>query len=340
LTSSYFPVHTQKMSVDAVIVAGDGRAARKVFKKNKALLDVAGKPIISHIVEVLKDCPDIGNIVVVGPKDSFQEVIGGFDVHIASQKRSLAENGWEGFLQTLPEYREKGELTQGIITKYLNKHVLFLSGDIPLISVEEVEEFLSRCDMDKYDYVAGITSEEILKLFGPRKGRPGIKMATFHTREGNFRQNNLHMVKPFILINSIDLVLKGYEYRYQKEFLNIIRTLTEIIKLGPGKIGKTMFLYLLLQISAGFSALGMEPLARISCYPVRRERLEKLLSAILAAKVKIEETTVGGAALDVDNEKDFMVLSIMYKDWLNQIKQRVQGLSGKTGNSYLTGKDG
>jgi hypothetical protein len=52
-----------------------------------------------------------------------------------------------------------------------------------------------------------------------------------------------------------------------------------------------------------------------------------LLSAILGAHVKIEETTVGGAALDVDNEKDFMVLSIMYKDWMNQIKQRIQGLS-------------
>jgi molybdopterin-guanine dinucleotide biosynthesis protein A len=319
------------MSVDAVIVAGDGRAARKVFKKNKALLDIAGEPIIRHIVKVLKACADIENVVVVGPKDRFQEVIGDFDVHIVQQKRSLAENGWEGFLQTLPEYREKEELTQEMINKYQNKHVLFLSGDIPLISVEEVEEFLSRCDMEKYDYVAGITSEEILKLFGPRKGRPGIKMATFHTREGNFRQNNLHMVKPFILINSIDLVLKGYEYRYQKEFLNIIQTISEIIKLGPGKIGKTLVLYLLLQISAGLSSLGMEPLARIACYPVRRDRLEELLSAVLAANVKIEETSVGGAALDVDNEKDFIVLSIMYKDWMNQIKQRVQGLSRKQG---------
>jgi hypothetical protein len=42
--------------------------------------------------------------------------------------------------------------------------------------------------------------------------------------------------------------------------------------------------------------------------------------------VKIVETTVGGAALDVDNEKDFMVLSIMYRDWMNQIAQRVINL--------------
>jgi molybdopterin-guanine dinucleotide biosynthesis protein A len=328
LTSTLFPVHTKEMGIDAVIVAGDGSAARKIFKRNKALLDVAGKPIIRHIIEALKACMFIENVVIVGPKDIFNEVIGDCGVHIVQQKRSLAENGWEGFLQTLPEYRQTGILSKDIIDKYHDKHVLFLSGDIPLISVEELEEFISRSDMSLYDYIAGITSEEILKLFGPRKGRPGIKMATFHTREGNFRQNNLHMAKPFVLMNSIDLVLKVYEYRYQKEFINILRTIAEIIKLGPGKIGNTLFLYLLLQISAGFCALGLEPLARIVSFPVRRERLETLISAISGARVKIVETTVGGAALDVDNEKDFMVLSVMYKDWINQIAQRVNELPG------------
>jgi molybdopterin-guanine dinucleotide biosynthesis protein A len=315
------------MGIDAVIVAGDGRASRKIFKRNKALLDVAGKPMIRHIAEILKACRRIENVVVVGPKDKFEEVIGDLGVHIVQQKRSLAENGWGGFLQTLPEYRQTETLTQDIIDKYHDKYVLFLSGDIPLLSVEELEEFLSQCDTDGYDYMPGITSEEILNLFGPRKGRPGIKMATFHTREGNYRQNNLHMAKPFVLMNSIDLVLKVYEYRYQKEFINIVRTIIEIIKLGPGKIGKTLFLYLLLQISTGFSSIGFEFLARIISLPVRRERLEELISAITGARVKIVETTVGGAALDVDNEKDFMVLSVMYRDWMNQISQRVQTLS-------------
>lgn len=316
------------MGIDAVIVAGDGRASRKIFKKNKALLDVAGKPMIRYIIEALRTCDAIDHVVVVGPKEKFEEVIGDCDVDIVQQKRSLAENGWEGFCQTLPEYRRTGILTEDIIEKYRDKYVLFLSGDIPLLCVSELEELISRCDMESYDYVVGITSEEILNQFGPRKGRPGIKMATFHTREGNFRQNNLHMARPFMLLNGIDLVLKVYEYRYQKELLNIARTIVEIIRLGPGKIGKTLFLYLLLQVSAGLSSVGLEPLARIVSLPVRRERLEKLMSAIFGARVKIVETTVGGAALDVDNEKDFMVLSVMYKDWMNQIAQRVHTLEG------------
>ena len=83
------------MGIDAVIAAGDGKAARKVFKRNKSLLDVAGKPIIRHIAEVLAACSDIDRIVVVGPKERFEDVLDGLDVDIIEQKRSLAENGWE-----------------------------------------------------------------------------------------------------------------------------------------------------------------------------------------------------------------------------------------------------
>ena len=35
--------------------------------------------------------------------------------------------------------------------------------------------------------------------------------------------------------------------------------------------------------------------------------------------VKIVETTEGGAALDVDNEKDFLILSIRYKEWYSMV---------------------
>ncbi|HOO47211.1 MAG TPA: nucleotidyltransferase family protein [Deltaproteobacteria bacterium] len=307
------------MGIDAVVAAGDGKAARKVFKRNKALLDVAGKPIIRHIVEVLLSCKDLDRIIVVGPKERFEEVIGDLDVDIVEQKRSLAENGWEGFLQTLPEYRQSGQLTVDIIDNYQDKYVLFLSGDIPLISVREVEEFISKCDMEHYDHVAGITSEEILKLFGPRKGRPGIKMATFHTWDGNFRQNNLHMARPFMLIEGIDLVLKAYEYRYQKELFNIFKTLVTFIKMGPKDLGKILAIYLTLQVSAGLNALGFDNLAHLISFPVTIDRIERIVSGLLGARFKVVETTVGGAALDVDNEKDFMILSVMYRDWLNQI---------------------
>jgi len=311
----------ERMKIDAVITAGDGKAARRLFKKNKALLDVAGKPIIRHIAEAVLGCDDIDRIVVVGPREEFQEVIGDLDVDIVQQKRSLAENGWEGFIRTIPECRQEGFCSEETIQKYRDKYVLFLSGDIPLISVREIRQFLSQCDMERYDYVAGATPEEVLRLFGPRKGRPGIKMATFHMKGGNLRQNNLHMARPFALMESIDLVLNAYEYRYQKEFVNIVKAIFAIAKFGRKNLAQALLIYLLLQLSTGLSSLGMERAARLASFPVTKERVERLVSSLLNARFKIAETTVGGAALDVDNEKDYMTLSVMYKDWMNQIAQ-------------------
>jgi molybdopterin-guanine dinucleotide biosynthesis protein A len=307
------------MGIDCLIAAGDGRAAKKVFRKNKALLEVDGKPIIRHIVETLKSCDEIGQIIIVGPKKKFEAVIGDLGVRIIEQRRNLMENGWEGFLQTIPEYRETGILTDEISRKYKEKAVLGLPGDIPLLTVRELKEFIEKCDMMKYDYCAGVTSETILKHFEPRKGKPGIKMATFHVRDGNFRQNNMHMAKPFKLKYGIDLALKIYEYRYQKELLNIIRTIGEIIKFGPRHIVRGLWLYFLLQVSTGLSSIGLKPLAKVTSYPVTRAELESLFSGVLDAMVKIVETTKGGAALDVDNEKDFLILSIRYKEWYSMV---------------------
>lgn len=233
----------------------------------------------------------------------------------------------EGFLHTIPEYRREGACSAEIIEKYWDKYVLFLSGDIPLISVPEIRQFLSQCYMDRYDYVAGATTEEVLKLFGPRKGRPGIKMATFHMWDGNLRQNNLHMARPFALLESIDLVLKAYEYRYQREFVNILKALVSIVRFGRKGLLQTLGLYLMLQLCAGISSLGLERLARLASFPITRPRVERVVSKFLNTRFKIALTTVGGAALDVDNEKDYMTLSIMYRDWMNQITQGAHHLA-------------
>jgi hypothetical protein len=137
--------------------------------------------------------------------------------------------------------------------------------------------------------------------------------------DGNLRQNNLHMARPFSVLESVDLVLDAYEYRYQREFGNILRALAQIIRLGRGNITQTLATYLTLQLSAMFSALGMESLAHLASFPIRRHRVEKLVSGMLNVRFKIAETTVGGAALDVDNEKDYIILSVMYRDWVNMI---------------------
>ena len=68
------------------------------------------------------------------------------------------------------------------------------------------------------------------------------------------------------------------------------------------------------------SAMGLQKAARLASFFIRRPLVEKLVGSILNVRFKIAETTVGGAALDVDNEKDYIILSVMYRDWINQIQ--------------------
>jgi hypothetical protein len=55
--------------------------------------------------------------------------------------------------------------------------------------------------------------------------------------------------------------------------------------------------------------------------------VERLVSKFLNTRFRIALTTVGGAALDVDNEKDYMTLSVMYRDWMNQITEAAHHLA-------------
>ena len=85
-----------------------------------------------------------------------------------------------------------------------------------------MEHFIAHCDLERHDYILGLTPEKSMPYFYPKgHNRPGIKMAYLHMREKNYRINNLHMVRPARVEHRIH-INKMYEYRYQKQVLNMI----------------------------------------------------------------------------------------------------------------------
>ena len=63
------------MSVDIVITAGDGRAAKKVFGRNKALLEIEDVPLVGHVVSALQRSRHVARIFVVGPREAITEAL-------------------------------------------------------------------------------------------------------------------------------------------------------------------------------------------------------------------------------------------------------------------------
>src|SRR6266568_3881506 len=102
-----------------------------------------------------------------------------------------------------------------------------MPGDIPLATPAEIDAFVDGCDLARYDYCLGLSTEDVLQAYYPQDGCPGIQMAYFTLRDLRARQNNLHLVKPLRLGNR-HYIQKMYNFRYQREWRNIMRMIWEL----------------------------------------------------------------------------------------------------------------
>jgi len=86
-------------------------------------------------------------------------------------------------------------------------------------------------------------------------------------------------------------------------------------------------------------------LKRLSLYTrrlVSLRSLEEYAGRVLGARLASVETTFGGAALDVDNERDFLIISQMFSRWrdfqLSLREKKMPGkASGRTGGDVAVG---
>ena len=306
----------QQNTYDAVIVAGEEAASRRVMQQHKALLKIHGKPCIQYVIEVLQQIEAVRRIYVVGPEDLLPAVLKpvqrdsqrGKQIHFAEQIGNLYENVWHAFLASLPEDSSKASFN---LTHHADKAILIVPCDAPLLTVQEVDYFISRCDMHRYDYVLGLTPEKSLEYFYPLADRPGIKMSYLHMREKNFRINNLHMVKP-VKVKNRDHINRMYAYRYQKQLMNILQLGLYVIR-NDGF--RSYRLLIGLQLALKCAGWHLEPLSRFFSRWAPKKDLERAISRLLNTRFISLEIPYPGAALDIDNDGDFQALQIMFDQW-------------------------
>ena len=319
--------------LNAIVAAGDKGKSHPVFGKNKAFLEVRGVPLITRVVTAVDGAHSVAEIYVIGPKARLEEALSperysppvGKPVHIFEQHANLYENVWNTFLETIPAYRE-GESVESIANGPDGDSVsLVLAADMPLLTSAEVDEFISKCDMEKFDYVVGVTLEENLEHYYPAAGLPGIHLAYLHFREGNLRQNNMQMIRPFKILNR-HYVQIMYDLRYQKEFSNTMRLAWEILRKEEGGWG-TLGNYLLMQLSLLFSRLGLNTMRDFFRNRTYVDSVEDCVSRLLKTRFSISFTSLGGATLDIDSERDYEVIERRFFEWMDYQQQKACELS-------------
>ncbi len=316
---------TPQPALDVLLLAGEGESSYKVYHQHKAFLHLQGKTIVSHVLESLHRVPSVRSIYLIGQKDSLRRTLAEDGVpldapkpvHLLQQRENLYQNIWHAFLATLPEPVPEAELET---SPYADRAVLIVPCDAPLITPHEVEYFIRKSDLTRYDHILGLTPESCLKPFYPEGGRPGIRMAYLHLKEGNFRINNLHLVRP-VRIGNRRYIQEMYQYRYQRNIRNVIPFALKLL-LRDRYHGYRLYLGLVLSLlAARWHCPRLE-----ACFRnwVPKAALERWVSQGLATRFFGLTVPFPGAALDIDNEEDFRALEARFEEWRGRIRQMEQ----------------
>jgi len=318
------------MVCDTVLVAGEGKDSIPISGVSKVFFPLEQVPLFLWVVKTLLKAERIGTIVIIGnaaelikaAEEQIPSCLREGKVIIVEQKSSIFENAWEGFLNTLPEYRNKSMSMDELLLKYADKPTLFLPSDAPLIVSEEIDSFIENSDTGMYDACIGLTPEEVILPFAPRDDIPGIKMACLHLKEGLFRINNLFLVNP-VRFKSGSEINEMYRYRYQKKVSSMLGLLVQL-SIRPNFLNLLRH-FVLLQSGTFLTNITMKrtsDFVRMFCAPM--EKIVADLSVVAKLKLCVVKSQFPGSALDIDNERDLKTMETMFGRWRKKIAYKIE----------------
>jgi CTP:molybdopterin cytidylyltransferase MocA len=320
------------LGVPAIVTAGDSRAAKAVYGKSKVYLEVDGLALVAHVVRTLQDCPEVDSVWVVGDTGRLEAALGSErlkrslrkPLHIVPQQRDLISNAWETYRRVL-----SGNVLEGRDPRpdELDTEVFFLSGDIPLATPQEFSSFIQQSQALDIDYALRLCPAESLDVFraaGPDE--TGVTVAYFNTRDGRFRQNNLHYARPG-RIGRRDRIEEMYELRHPRRVWNMF---TLALRLLAARVGgfKIAAIFGMMHIAGIADRKGRTRLARLLARAVTLEINRSTISKILDTRFAFVITESGGCGLDIDTEEEYDAVCERFEEWSDAQRGRAAALYG------------
>ena len=320
------------MSIPAIVTAGDTRAAKAVYGESKVFLSIHERPLVAHVVATLQRVPEISEVWVVGNRERLEGVFADPPIraelrkplHLVAQRRNLMENCWETYRCIISGDPERGRDPVGA---ECDQEVLYLSGDLPFATPQEISVFIQRSRATGCHYGIGLVTQESLLAFAPGPGAtPGIEVAYFNLREGRLRQSNLHYAKPGRLGN-LHRIEDMYEHRHQRQFWNM---LVMAWKLTFSKAGgpRIVLLYCIMHLAGLFDRWRLRRLADWLRGFVTLEANERVVGDVLDCRARFIVTEAGGCGIDIDTEHEFDVARLRYDELVKAQQQRATELYG------------
>lgn len=173
---------------DAVLLAGapagpelnpaDGSISR-------AMVDIAGKTMLQRIVDALRASDSIGRITAVGEVSA-----GGIDI------------------VTPPGSDLMTSMKNGLDALKSDSHTLIVSADIPLLTPEAVDDFITRAAPMNADLAIPIITKDSCE-----RSYPGMARTYLTTADGVFTAGNIMLLSPGFLDKHWETVADAYAAR-------------------------------------------------------------------------------------------------------------------------------
>ncbi|NNE05254.1 MAG: NTP transferase domain-containing protein [Xanthomonadales bacterium] len=301
--------------LDAIVLAGTHRNPKRLISgRNKAFLDIAGRPLVRHVVDALLEAQNIDQVFVVGPVKQLGPALGGTPsrVHMVKQQGKMLTNTWAAIYAS--EARHAGRAEEQVHKRPL----LIISCDLPLVSGDAVDDFIARCAaQDKepgepVSMLVGVVEEQGVTPFYPDRQNDGIMRPYVELAFGRVRLANIYVARPRHLSHQ-EFLQTGFTFRKAVDWRNVVKLAFNVLRQpgGWGAAWMTLRMQLALMLSRGKGRLYRKLRAGNT-----KERVEKAVGDVLGGSIRIVTTPFGGLSLDVDDEQDYQVLKDRYDDWI------------------------
>jgi GTP:adenosylcobinamide-phosphate guanylyltransferase len=162
--------------MDAIVTAGgiplpEDRLYSETRGHSKALLDIAGRPMIQWVLDALATAKLVDNIIVVGLTDKTRLECSK-PIHFVPNRGKILDNLRAGVEKSL----ELGKK---------HKHVLFVSSDIPAISGEMVDWVISAAMQSDDDVYYNVITRQAMEKRFPDSRRTYIQLKDMEVTGGD-----------------------------------------------------------------------------------------------------------------------------------------------------------
>lgn len=300
--------------LEAIVLSGTHQNVRRLINgRNKAFLEIDGKPLVRHVVDALTEAQHIGKIYVVGPVEALSEVLGDLpNVVCVAQEGKLLSNGWAG-VRAVEAGRSSpaGDVPD-------ERPMLLTSCDLPLITPGAVDDFveraaaIDRASPEGNAMLVGIAEDAGLRPFYGDAAGPGMERPLVQMNEGLYRISNIYVTRPRKLEHS-DFLQTSFNLRKAKDWENVAKLVLSLFSQHGGWFAAWMTCRL--QLTAMLRK-GKGRLYRRLRAGNTFDKIERGVSTVLGGDVRLVVSPYGGLSLDVDDEVDYNLLRTRYVEWM------------------------